>query len=153
MTFLENRVPPPIVMLAFGLIAWLLKSGFETTAEPGIAIKWLAGLCILAGIVIAALAGKEFKNVGTTVNPLAPDQASTLVTTGVFKRTRNPMYLGMLLILFAWCFFLSSPLAFIVLPFFVLYITRFQIGPEEEAMKKRFGEQYEAYCEEVARWV
>jgi len=83
---------------------------------------------------------------------MKPDQATTLVTDGMFKITRNPMYLGMLLLLFGLSVFKGLIVGFIFLPLFVLYITIFQIIPEEEAMLNLFGEDYKSYSNKVRRW-
>jgi protein-S-isoprenylcysteine O-methyltransferase Ste14 len=78
---------------------------------------------------------------------------SSLVTGGVFRVTRNPMYLSLLLYLLAWCVYLSSWPAFVFLPLFVLYITQFQIKPEERTLSTLFGAQYSSYMERVRRWL
>jgi protein-S-isoprenylcysteine O-methyltransferase Ste14 len=153
MAFLEKRIPPPLVMLIFALIAWLLNRSFPMGNEPGVAVKVLAVLFFLVGMLITILAAREFKKAQTTVNPMAPEKASSLVTSGVFSWTRNPMYLGMVCVLFAWCVWLASPVSFLVLPFFAFYITRFQIRPEERAMKTLFANEFEQYKQRVPRWL
>jgi protein-S-isoprenylcysteine O-methyltransferase Ste14 len=87
------------------------------------------------------------------VNPLQPDAASSLVSGGVYRWTRNPMYLGMALVLLAWAVYLSSIAALAVLPLFIVYINRFQIEPEERALEARFGAQFERYRKAVRRWL
>jgi protein-S-isoprenylcysteine O-methyltransferase Ste14 len=87
------------------------------------------------------------------VNPMTPEASSALVVAGIFRWTRNPMYLGMLVVLIAWALWLSNALAFIVLPLFVAYLNRFQILPEERALQARFGAEFERYCRSVRRWL
>ena len=94
-----------------------------------------------------------FRRAKTTVNPLKPDAASALVVRGVYRWTRNPMYLAMLLLLIAWVCIVSNWAALAMLPLFVAYLNRFQIGPEERALQARFGAEFESYRRQVRRWL
>jgi protein-S-isoprenylcysteine O-methyltransferase Ste14 len=96
---------------------------------------------------------REFARARTTVNPLAPARASRLVTGGVFAHTRNPMYLGMLLVLAGWGVWLGNALAWLGLPLFVGLLNALQIGPEERAMRQRFGADFDRYAAQVRRWL
>jgi len=89
----------------------------------------------------------------TTVNPMRPDSTSSLVVSGIYKYTRNPMYLGFLLVLVGWAIFLSNLAAFALLPAFVVYMNHFQIGPEERALGSLFAQEYQAYHARVRRWI
>ena len=105
------------------------------------------GLCFdLAGLF-------HFIRARTTINPLKPASASALVSAGVYRFTRNPMYLGLLLILLGWAAFLSSVAALLIAPLFVFYINRFQIVPEERILAARFGAEFAAYKARVRRWL
>ncbi len=95
----------------------------------------------------------EFSNAGTTVDPRTPHQSESLVVKGVYRFTRNPMYLGFFLMLVAWEIFLGSVFAALLLPLFVVYMNRFQILPEERHMRALFGEDYDRYVSEVRRWL
>jgi len=114
-----------------------------------------------AAVAILAVAGVAFDLLGllafrafrTTVNPLKPERASAMVTSGVYRVSRNPMYVGMVLLLLAWAVYLSALLPFAGPPIFVLYITRFQIQSEERVLKGIFGEEYSAYAARVRRWL
>ena len=101
---------------------------------------------ILSGIV-------SFRQARTTVNPMKPETATTLVTSGVFRYTRNPMYLGMLLVLLAWAAFLASPASLAGVIAFVIYMRHFQIRPEEAALTSLFGQAYLEYRQRVRRWL
>ena len=104
--------------------------------------------------ILSALHHAEFKKSETTVNPMKPETSTSLVTSGIFKYTRNPMYVGLTSILLASCFYFSSLLGIIVyVPLFILYITVFQIIPEEETMKGLFNDEYLDYCSKVRRWI
>ncbi len=89
----------------------------------------------------------------TTVNPLTPEATTTMVTSGIYRFTRNPMYLGFLLILAGWAIALSHLLAFVILPLFVWYMNRFQILPEERALASKFPEAFTAHKRSVRRWL
>jgi len=105
-----------------------------------------------AGVAIALAGVLQFRRARTTVNPLQPSAASALVIRGVYKWTRNPMYLGMALVLLGWAIYLSSLAAAAVLPVFVAYLNRFQIAPEERALQARFGDEFARYRNTVRRW-
>ena len=150
---LEHRVPPPIVGLAVAMAMWLLAR-----LPPGFHLAtWLreaaALLLVAAGVTFDFLGILAFLRQRTTVNPLRPQNASALVTGGVYRVTRNPMYVGMALLLTAWAVQLSSAWPFLGPAAFVLYMNRFQIAPEERAMHALFGESWSAYAARVRRWL
>ena len=150
---MELKVPPPLVALLTGALMWLASrlvpaTGFEFPARTEIAIG-----CAAVGVLIAVSGALTFRRAGTTVNPMKPDKAASLVVSGVFSFTRNPMYLGLLLALTAWGVYLSNAVAFLFLPAFVAYINRFQIVPEERALASLFGQQFADYKSRVRRWL
>lgn len=153
MNSLELKIPPVAVLLLCGAGMWLLASPALGLSLPIPARRLLA--LIVAGIGVATgVAGVlEFRSAATTVDPRYPEKSSTVVTTGIYKRSRNPMYLGLLLVLLAWGIFLANALAFVVLPVFVLYMNRFQISAEERAMQLQFGDAYRDYLRAVRRWI
>jgi protein-S-isoprenylcysteine O-methyltransferase Ste14 len=153
MVSLELRVPP---LAIFVLVAVAMRSlaGIAPAlsfAFPGQTILAL-GL-VLAGVLIGALALGAFRRAQTTFHPMRPGEASTLVTSGVYRYSRNPMYLGVLLVLWGWAVHLDNALAFIGLPVFVAYLNRFQIKPEERALRAKFGAAYADYAKSVGRWL
>jgi protein-S-isoprenylcysteine O-methyltransferase Ste14 len=108
----------------------------------------------LAGAVVCALGVAAFRRARTTVNPMKPSSSSALVVSGIYHRTRNPMYLGFALVLLGcWVVFSSNALGFTLLPAFVLYMNRFQIMPEERALEARFGREFVDYTRRVRRWI
>ncbi|MEO1167904.1 MAG: isoprenylcysteine carboxylmethyltransferase family protein [Pseudomonadota bacterium] len=150
---LELLIPPPIVALLSALamwgVAWAwpnLGSRFEHQAVLGYAL-----IAIGIGFDLISIAG--FLRARTTVTPLVPEKASTLVTDGLYRITRNPMYLGLLLILTGFAILRGSPINAIFLVTFVLYLNAFQIRPEEERLTKIFGADYESYKQRVRRWL
>jgi protein-S-isoprenylcysteine O-methyltransferase Ste14 len=150
---METRIPPPLLALALAALAWGLdrwvpqaRLVFPFQAELAVVLLALGFSCMLSGVV-------AFGRAKTTVDPLHPDRASQLVVAGIYRRSRNPMYLGMLVLLGAWSVFLGQPLALLVMPLWVGYIARFQIEPEEAALRRLFGASYAAYCSKVRRWI
>ena len=108
---------------------------------------------MIGGIAIALAGVMKFHQAKTTVNPIRPEKTSAMVTSGVYRLSRNPMYLGFLLALVAWAIWLSHALAFAFLPFFVIYMNRFQIIPEERALAAKFGGKFTEYRNSVRRWL
>jgi protein-S-isoprenylcysteine O-methyltransferase Ste14 len=113
----------------------------------------LAALIAAAAIAIGIAGIIAFRRHGTTVHPMHPETASTVVETGIYRYTRNPMYLGLAALLAAWGVWLANGLALVLLPGFVACLTRFQILPEERAMLGNFGAQYADYMTRVRRWL
>lgn len=152
-SMLELRVPPPIQLMAFGVLMWgtaklVPDASFRLPAWP-----WISVLSLVAGLAFAVAGMVEFRRAETTVDPLNPDKASALVTGGVYRFTRNPMYVGLLLILTGWGAYLGSWVGLLGLPLFCVYITRFQIQPEERVMANKFGDAYADYQARVQRWL
>ena len=139
MRFLELRIPPPIVGLIVGGGMWTVAH-----LPPILPLPWLARLLVAVvlvtiGAAVAIGGVMSFRRARTTVNPLKPETSVALVSTGVYSFTRNPMYLGMALALFAWAVYLSSVWSLLGPVLFALYITRFQIVPEERVLDGLFG--------------
>ena len=148
------KIPPPIVALISILLIFLSKDYILILYLHPHLQNTLSLLFLIIGFVIIFLATKEFKKSETTVNPMKPETSTKLVTSGIFKYTRNPMYLGLASILLASCFYFSSLLGIIIyVPLFIFYITVFQIIPEEESMKSLFNDEYSDYCSKVRRWL
>ncbi len=150
---METRIPPPILAivlasLAWGLDRWVPQARWEFPFQAELVVVLLAfGLsCMLSGVL-------AFHRAKTTVDPMHPERASQLVVSGIYLRSRNPMYLGLLVLLAAWAAFLGQALALLVLPLWIAYISRFQIEPEEAALRRLFGASYTVYCGKVRRWI
>lgn len=149
----EHRVPPPVIDATFALAMW-------ATARllPGLSADWpgrivLSVALALAGVLLALAGVVSFRRHRTTVNPLKPQAASALVSTGVYAFTRNPMYLGMLVVLVAWGLYLSNLAAAVLVPLFVPCLNRLQILPEERVLRAKFGAAFDAYAARVRRWI
>ena len=150
---LELKIPPVAVVLLVASLMWLASwampaFGFEFPARA-----FLSATVAVAGLIISGFGIASFRQARTTVNPLKPESASSLVVSGIYRLTRNPMYLGFLLVLLGWALFLSNALALLFLPLFIFYMNRFQIEPEEKALHSLFGQQFVAYASQVRRWL
>lgn len=150
---LELKVPPAAVLLILAALMWLAARAVPSLriVVPG-RILFAASLAV-AGVVVVVLGVRAFRRARTTINPMKPSAASALVTGGVYAVTRNPMYLGCVVVLSGWALFLANTLAFVLLPVFILYMNALQIGPEERALTARFGEEFIAYQSRVRRWL
>ena len=150
---LENRIPPPLVGAAVALLMWSCAGlGPQWPLSPEVRLS-VTGVLVAIGIGFDFTGLVAFLRRKTTINPLKPENATALVTDGIYRITRNPMYVGMAFLLMAWAVWLSAivPLAG---PFvFVLYITRFQIVPEERVLARMFGTAYQDYASRVRRWL
>lgn len=153
MTSLDHKIPPPVVgaLVAGGM--WGLSPFASSLALPSTVRTVAVAVLLVAGLAFDLLGLLAFRAARTTVNPLAPGRAAALVTGGVYRITRNPMYLGMALLLLAWAVYLSAWPAFAGPVAFVLYITRFQIRPEERVLQAKFGDAFTHYAERVRRWL
>lgn len=150
---LELKIPPAVLALLFAFAVWLVAkmAPWAVVQIPGkewVALAlWMAGLVLISAGIIAFISAK------TTANPFTPESSTSLVTRGVYRLTRNPMYTGFLLMLAAWMVFLDNLLPVLLLPVFVLYMNRFQIIPEEKVLLSKFGEEYAGYLKSVRRWI
>jgi protein-S-isoprenylcysteine O-methyltransferase Ste14 len=153
MNSLELKIPPPVLALCLALLMWFMSSLVPPLAVPfGVRIGVALAL-VLIGQSISISGIVSFRRAKTTINPIKLSAASSLVSSGVYRFTRNPMYLGLLVTLLAWAVFLSNLLVLLAAPLFVLYIDRFQINPEERVLSSLFGAEYAAYKARVRRWL
>jgi protein-S-isoprenylcysteine O-methyltransferase Ste14 len=151
--WLDHRIPPPLVAVVVAIGMWAVSAWGPRLSMPAPASHMTALLLAAAGLAIDAAALATFRLSRTTFNPLKPHGASTLVTRGPYRFSRNPMYVGSGFLLLAWAVYLDALLALAGVVVFVLYITRFQIRPEERVLAALFGEQYTSYAARVRRWL
>jgi len=153
MRFLELRIPPPIVGLVVAAGMWALAHATPVLQLPRLVRLPVALALAAVGAAVAIGGVVSFRRAKTTVNPLKPETSATLVSTGVYSFTRNPMYLGMALVLIGWSAYLSSAWSLVGPVLFAGYITRFQIIPEERVLDRLFGEPFAEYKGRVRRWL
>jgi protein-S-isoprenylcysteine O-methyltransferase Ste14 len=150
---LKNKIPPPVILLLSGIAMWFIAhSEYAFTIANPFALIMAIPLAAV-GIFVSASAIRQFKTAETTISPLQPDSATSLVHNGIFAKTRNPMYVGLFLILLGWAVWLQSASNLGVLLAFFLWLNELQIKPEEAALRKVFGQGYIDYCKRVRRWI
>ena len=153
MQALELRIPPPVVALLVAAAMWGIALATPSAAIPALARVVMAVALALVGIGTTISGVIAFRRARTTVNPLQPETTTTLVTSGVYRFTRNPMYVGLAVVLVAWGVFVSPILALPGPLVFIFYMTRFQIVPEERSLSAKFGTDYSTYQAKVRRWL
>ncbi len=153
MTSLESKIPPLILTALVAVLMW-----FVSLVTPDVVlsanVRLLASIIALAiGIFFCAAGVISFRLAKTTVDPRRPEAASALVSSGIYRVSRNPMYVGFASLLIAWAIFLASMWSFAGVAVFVLYIDRLQIAPEERALTAIFGSEFINYKSRVRRWL
>jgi protein-S-isoprenylcysteine O-methyltransferase Ste14 len=153
MSALELKIPPVLITSLFAMLMWLVSRLTPSIPIPPVLkITFLLVFTGLAAYVgLAAVA--SFRKANTTVNPLTPGSISSLVVSGIFRRTRNPMYLALLLALAGWGLYLTNIFSLLMAVGFVLYMNRFQIEPEERTLEEIFGAEFKAYKKQARRWI
>lgn len=150
---LENKIPPPVVTIISGVLMWWIAS-FTPALQIETSLRIMpAVLFVMMGVFFCLAGVVSFRRARTTVNPLKPENATALVNTGIYSISRNPMYVGFALFLFAWAIYLGSPGSLIGIAGFMFYINRFQIRPEERALSLLFGDEFESYKAKTSRWL
>lgn len=150
---LAPRIPPLALTLVAGGLAWALARACPPLAFETWGHVWIAGVLFATGAASSGAGIVAFRKARTTVNPFTPHASSALVTSGIYRVTRNPMYLGFLCLLLGECLLLGNLAGLTVGPAFVGYLNRFQIVPEERALEARFGRDFQAYTARVRRWI
>ena len=146
-------IPPPFQALFFSIIMWLISRQFLNANFSLNGINIFAFVFLIIAVMLLILSINKFRQVGTTISPLKPNKTSSLINSGIYRYTRNPMYLGLLLMLFSIALFLKNFISFLIIPLFILFITKNQILPEEEALENIFGGEYKNYKKKVRRWI
>lgn len=150
---MQLKIPPVIVFFVslallfsshYFFAQWSYHFPYQVTLSRGM---------LVAGALVAFSGMLSFRLKGTTISPMNPHKTSQLVRSGVYQYTRNPMYLGMALLLIGGVVRIGNPLGLFGMIIFVWYIDYFQIRPEEKILEKLFGDEYQKYCEDVRRWI
>lgn len=148
---LDTKIPPPIVAIFIGAGIYFSRDWLPQFDSDYLFYAGLA--CELLAVAINLTAILAFIKNKTTINPVKPHTATSLVTAGAFACSRNPMYLGLLLFLLGFALQVNIIGGVPLLILFVLYLNVFQILPEERAMLDVFGDEYRAYMKKVRRWI
>lgn len=151
--FLELKVPPlaQVLVISIGILSIsILLPSFGVLIPAG---RLVGSILMIVGATLAIAGVLEFRRSKTTVDPRHPNNSERLVCSGIYRLSRNPMYLGMFIALLGWSVYLANLVSFVLLPGFVFYMNQFQIKPEEKILSKKFGTGFDRYCSEVHRWV
>ncbi len=146
-------IPPALVLLIFIAIMWIIASHITYFTLVSGLHPALPLILTMTGIIFILLSSIPFLRNKTTLNPMKPELTSVLIKTGLYQYSRNPIYLGFVIILLGWGFYLRNILAMLLIAGFVFYMNRFQIEPEEKSLRKAFGIQFEEYERKVPRWL
>jgi protein-S-isoprenylcysteine O-methyltransferase Ste14 len=147
------RIPPPILMFFAGGLMWVLDRWWPLAHWIDRPWNRIGVAPVVLGVAVSAAALMRFRHAQTTANPVDLSKSSRLVSDGIFRVSRNPMYLGLSLLLIGWALWLGGASAWCIPPLFMVLITRVQIIPEEQALGRLFGEPYVAYRQRTARWL
>lgn len=150
---LELKIPPLALVAICALAMWLVARWLPLATLSFSGVHWLSLVLVLLGIAVALAGVLAFRQHATTVNPMNPDRSTTVVRDGIYRYTRNPMYLGFVLALLGWGLYLGQASALLLLIPFIGWLTRFQVVPEERALRRQFGADYEDYRRHVRRWI
>lgn len=142
-----------VLVALFTLAMYALAKTLPSLFLSALWVKGFAVVFIGVGAGMAVLGVLAFRKANTTVDPRVPQQSVSLVVSGIYRYSRNPMYLGFLLWLIGLACYLLSIAAFSLLPLFVWYMNRFQIKPEERFLQQKFGAEYLSYMRQVRRWL
>ena len=148
---MKTKIPPPILALVMVVLIYLSSFFIESTTfnyQGSLSL-----LVLILGLACAIPSFKLFARYKTTISPLKPSDATALVTEGMYRYSRNPMYLGLLLLTIASTIWFGSWFGIIINILFIFLINFLQIIPEEEALLEIFGEEYEEYKKNVRRWI
>jgi protein-S-isoprenylcysteine O-methyltransferase Ste14 len=151
MKWFELKIPPLLVTLIFGGAIWIIPNSFKV--KNLMVLYAIASILFFIGSLVSILGVREFRRQKTTVNPMSPQESNSLVINGIYKFTRNPMYLGFLFWLLSLGVILGKPISLVWATGFVLYMNYFQIFPEERILTENFGEDYIKYKSSVRRWM
>ena len=146
-------IPPPIQALLSAIMMWLISRYFLHANFSFFGTSVFALVVLVVAVIIIIMSINKFRKIRTTISPLNPSKTSSLIISGIYRFTRNPMYLGLFLMLLSIALFLKNFISFLILPLFILSITKNQILPEEEALGNIFGAEYKNYKKKVRRWI
>lgn len=150
---LKLKIPPPVYVLIFAMLMYFLAQYWPVLTLFSEPVTNIAYVFVVIGIALDLSAVSQFFRSKTTLNPIKPNNTQQVVSTGMYRISRNPMYLGMLFILIAWAIHLAVLTPFLLLPIFMLVLTVQQIIPEEKILTQKFGASYLQYKQQVRRWL
>lgn len=153
MKALNCKLPPMLVSLMLGIFMWAAAFIFPSfTVLLPLRLPVSLFMAII-GFAIVFISGHSFTNAKTSFNPVQFDKVTSLVTSGVYSFTRNPMYLGVMTAFIGWAYYLGNIFSAVIVPLNIIYLNRFQIKREETILEEKFGREYLLYKSKVRRWI
>ncbi|KAA3643705.1 MAG: isoprenylcysteine carboxylmethyltransferase family protein [Proteobacteria bacterium] len=152
-TGLALKIPPALIFILWIAMMATLRYIFPGLNYELFLTPYVVGLFFILGIFLVLAGFFSFRKAKTTINPRKPEKTTAIVTSGIFRLSRNPMYLGFLMWVIAWAFMQANLVTFVFLPLFVFYMNRYQIIPEEKILLSQFGDIYYRYLNKVGRWL
>ncbi|MEB8329413.1 isoprenylcysteine carboxylmethyltransferase family protein [Flavobacteriaceae bacterium KMM 6897] len=149
---MKLKLPPAVIFVFFGGFMYVLDLLLPVGEFDFFGRFWLIRILLVLAITVGCLSLFQFIRAKTTIDPLTPSKSSRLVTQGVYRISRNPMYFALLLLLLAFGLWLGNVFNTLLAAGFVSYMNAFQIIPEEEVLVKLYGKEYQQYCIKVRRW-
>lgn len=146
-------LPPPAIVAIIATLMWLSEQRLAHWSVRFAGQQGLVWLLVVFGLVLMVLAAWQLRRANTTILPFVPEQTRQLVTGGIFRYSRNPIYVGDFLLLLAWAVWLGNGVALIWLLVFIGYMNKMQIAAEERALAVKFGSDYQEYCRKARRWL
>jgi len=144
---------PPLVTLLFMLVMYLMSLLISFLNIGSLVLGGLSGIVLCVSVLIILSSGWRFKKAKTTVDPTTPEKTTRLVTSGIYRYSRNPMYLGLLGFLIAEVLLLGNLLGVALLPLYMMTMNKRFIEPEEKALESLFEQAFIDYKQKVRRWL
>ncbi|HHF1625111.1 TPA: isoprenylcysteine carboxylmethyltransferase family protein [Haemophilus influenzae] len=141
-------IPPPLLCLFIAIAMYFLPKIASYSVHFSVIV-----FVISLSFLIALSSVIQFIICKTSINPRNFKGTTKLVSTGIFRFSRNPMYLSLLLMSITWVLWLGNSLAWLGIIVFVLAINQFQIAKEETYLENKFGDEYRRYKQKVRRWL
>lgn len=153
MNWLETKILPLLLVIFIGTAMWITSEITVSIAILTYITHSLSVITVLIGLAFVIAGVISFRYAHTTVDPMHPEKSNALVTSGIYQKTRNPMYVGFFCFLIAWAVYLGNVFSLLIACIFIPYMNRFQIQPEEKMLEQLFGDEYRAYLSDVQRWL
>lgn len=150
---LELKIPPVIIFIVCIGVIWMVQTYLPEYNITFTGQNWVAIACLLCGAALGIMGVFQFARKQTTVNPHKPENTTVFISTGIYSISRNPMYLGLLIVLIAGFIKWGNLFSLFILPAFIIYMNEFQIKPEERVLKEKFGHEFLSYARNTNRWL
>jgi len=145
------KVPPPLFYAAAVVVGYLLDRRWPLPIGPAALVRIAGAVVGVSGVALSASGVRQFRRAKTSLVPVRP--ATSFVVAGPYRFTRNPMYVGLALVTIGLALLLTTWWPIVLLPPTLAAVQFFVIQREERYLRRRFGNEYEAYTRRVRRWL